>query len=352
MKIGILTFHWATNYGAVLQCYALQTYLESLGHEVEVLNYKPKRFDFSWKKYLYHPLSIRHFRRDSAQNRKENLLAKFRTEYLKLSPRYFTCEDLVNVGSKYDVVISGSDQVLNPSFTMSGERKPTPTYYLNFVKGPTVKIGYAVSFGCTSFPQCAFAKAEQWITNFDKIGVRENTGKDILSSFNYQGEVCVVPDPTILVGKQLFEKLNITRPSIDDYYCVYVLRKNIKVNIDSRIFYIDETNNPISMEEWLGYISHSKGLITNSYHGMIMAILFHIPFVVLLETEGLTGMNDRFITLLDHLGLKDRIISSEKQADSILQNKINWNKVDYESTRYRIIGEEFLNSSCNIPTKY
>ena len=43
---------------------------------------------------------------------------------------------------------------------------------------------------------------------------------------------------------------------------------------------------------------------------------------------------------------------SEKQADSILQNKINWNKVDYESTRYRIIGEEFLNSSCNIPTKY
>ena len=45
MKIGILTFHWATNYGAVLQCYALQEYLKSLGHEVEIINYKPHLFD-------------------------------------------------------------------------------------------------------------------------------------------------------------------------------------------------------------------------------------------------------------------------------------------------------------------
>ena len=63
MKIGILTFHWATNYGAVLQCYALQTYLESLGHDVRVINYKPKQYDFSlWRFFRYrlflHPKSF------------------------------------------------------------------------------------------------------------------------------------------------------------------------------------------------------------------------------------------------------------------------------------------------------
>ena len=53
MKIGILTFHWATNYGAVLQCYALQTYLESLGHKVNVINYKPSFFDEDASKTVY-----------------------------------------------------------------------------------------------------------------------------------------------------------------------------------------------------------------------------------------------------------------------------------------------------------
>ena len=58
MKIGILTFHWATNYGAILQCYALQTYLENLGHDVEVIDYKPKQYDdtlyafFRFRKFL------------------------------------------------------------------------------------------------------------------------------------------------------------------------------------------------------------------------------------------------------------------------------------------------------------
>lgn len=52
MNIGILTFHWATNYGAVLQCYALQSYLTSIGHNVKVINYKPRQYDESLYKFL------------------------------------------------------------------------------------------------------------------------------------------------------------------------------------------------------------------------------------------------------------------------------------------------------------
>lgn len=342
MKIGILTFHWATNYGAVLQCYALQQFLEKKGHHVEIINYKPEKFDFSWKRYFRHPFSVRYIKRDYIQNKKESLLTVFRNTYLNLTKRYFLYRELEEISSEYDVVISGSDQVLNPSFTISGEGCPTPTYYLKFVKDDILKIGYAVSFGCTNYPNVAYEKAKSWITSFDKIGVRENTGKDILASFDFQKEVKVVPDPTILQGRDLFDKITVVKPKVKDYLCVYILRRNIKVEAKTNIVYIDETNHPVSMEEWLGYISYSNGLITNSYHGMIMAILFHIPFVVLLEKGGSVGMNDRFTTLLMRLELIDRIASTEEMMDVILANKINWDYVDSKMSEYKNIGESFL----------
>lgn len=55
MKIGILTFHWATNYGAILQAYALQNYLKDRGHNVEIINYKPLFYDYSIRKFLLYP---------------------------------------------------------------------------------------------------------------------------------------------------------------------------------------------------------------------------------------------------------------------------------------------------------
>lgn len=342
MKIGILTFHWATNYGAVLQCYALQRYLIELGHDVEIINYKPKNFDFSYKKYFRHPFSLKYIRRDYIQNKKEKLLVKFRDNYLNLTKRYFSFRDLDEISSKYDVLISGSDQILNPSFTMFGEGEPTSTYYLEFADEKVKKIGYAVSFGCTVYPQTAFTKAKQWIKNFNKVGVRENTGKDILASFDYKGEVIVVPDPTVLKGKCLFDKINIIKPTLEEYLCVYILRKNIKVESKTNVLYIDETNHPVAMEEWLGYISYSKGLITNSYHGMIMAILFHIPFVVLLEKELNEGMNDRFITLLTKLGLIDRIVPTEDMINKILSKEINWEYVDCKMEKYKNVGVSFF----------
>ena len=49
MKIGILTFHNAYNYGAVLQAYATQEIVKSYGHEVEIINYHNKAIDSFYK---------------------------------------------------------------------------------------------------------------------------------------------------------------------------------------------------------------------------------------------------------------------------------------------------------------
>ena len=87
MKIGILTFHWATNYGAVLQAYALQEYLIGCGHDVEIINYKPKSYDFNWMIFIRHPKALLTFGKRMKVRKKEELLSLFREKNLKLTKK-------------------------------------------------------------------------------------------------------------------------------------------------------------------------------------------------------------------------------------------------------------------------
>lgn len=341
MKIGVITFHWASNYGAILQTYALQQYIKSIGHEVEIINYKPSKYDFSWFRIIRHPKNLKRLKQIFNQRKKESKLVLFRKKYLNTTNRYRSYTELKNANIEYDVLISGSDQILNPSFTMQGENKPTPSYYLSFAQKNTLKIGYAVSFGCTTYPEFAKKTAIEWINNFDKIGVRELTGFDILKDLKYNGCAEIVPDPTILYGTRIFQNIEITVPPQKDYTCIYMLRKKLNINIKNT-FIIDEQTNPVTMEEWLGYISHSNNLITNSYHGTIIAILFHRPFVTVLENNNDKGMNDRIITLLNILKLQNRIADSEEKINDILKEPINWNDVDNNILKFSKIGKDFL----------
>lgn len=348
MRIGILTFHWATNYGAILQAYALQEYLKDLGHEVEIINYKPKQFDFSWVNIIHHPRNLLHLGTVLRDRDKEACLHQWREKYLHLTKRFYTTEELTEIGNDYDIYISGSDQILNPSFTLHGEGHPTSAYYLIFANTNKQRVGYAVSFGCTSYPENVRTYAAKWITSFDKIGVREQTGIDILKELGYSKNQTLVPDPTILLGKKLFEKLDFERNDDSEYLYVYMLRgravdADYLNNINTKIIFADDDGKTATMERWLGKIGNARQMITNSYHGMIMAILFHVPFVVLLETICDTGMNDRFNTLLSKIGLENRIVENDKASlIKIFNVQINWEQVDERVLEYSKLGATFL----------
>lgn len=337
MKIGILTFHWATNYGAVLQCYALQEYLREQGHDVEIINYKPWHFDF-WAKYVRRPWLLKDLRKDLIARKKESKLVLFRSQYLNMTKRYYSTAQMTKAQMNYDVVISGSDQVLNASFTLYGENRPTPAYYLqSFPKSR--RIGYAVSFGCNNYPQNALSYAKKWINNFDEIGVREQTGLHILDSMGFNGLKQIVPDPTILKGKSLLKDIKIERHKQTDYICAYILRKHVELPCDN-VVYIDDFNNPLSMEQWLGAITGSKYLITNSYHGMIVAILNHVPFAVIADAR---HMNDRFYSLLCQIGLPDRILDNESDIPKLENTPIDWHSVEEKLSKFKQIGMNILN---------
>ena len=119
-----------------------------------------------------------------------------------------------------------------------------------------------------------------------------------------------------------------------------MLRRRIKIN--GNVKYIDEWHEPLSMEQWLYTISHAKKLITNSYHGMIMAILAHVPFVAIVETGKGVGMNDRFLTLLNKLGLEDRIATSIAEVELLFNREINFKEIDNALEKYQKVGVEYI----------
>lgn len=349
MKVGILTFHWATNYGAILQAYCLQEYLRELSCEVEIINYKPKLYDISWRTFLKHPSNWFRLGKFPIEKKKERLLELFRQDYLNLTQRYFSEKQLREMIPDYDLLISGSDQILNPFFTTQGEKVPTASYYLNFGKRHTMKIGYGVSFGCEVYPNYALSLAKQWINNFNMIGTREDSGLRILQQTEFKGRRLVVPDPTILLGDSFFSNLKINITQKEDYTCVYMLRHEIK--FEGNVQYIDEIHTPISLFQWLITISHAKAMITNSYHGMIVAILSHVPFVAIAEQKKI-GMNDRFNTLLKRLNLMDRITCDTNSVASIMCNPINWTEIDIRIKEYSKIGRDFLFEIINAYKKH
>ncbi len=337
MKIGIITFHWAINYGAVLQCYALQETLKALGHDVFVINYKPKRFDNTFWTFIRYRMFL-HPKAYYRDIKKEKKIMLFRNKYLNLTQRYFSTKELQEQ-CYYDCVISGSDQVLNVSFLRYGEPGGSKAYYLDFCNNKTKRVAYAVSFGAVEYPQDAIESLKEVVSRFSAISVRENTGVAIFKAMG-RDDVTVVPDPTLLLDKELYMRL--LKPiKKEKKICLYMLhRRERYVDGLCNIEYI--TNNGGGIETWLSLIYSAKGVITNSFHGTIFSILFHVPFLVVLKTMNNVGMNDRFFSMLYRLNLSNRITTEKCCNFSILDEPIDWNIVDKKLKKYQKEGFDYL----------
>lgn len=350
MKIGILTFHWATNYGAVLQCYALQEYLKSLGNEVEIINYKPHLFDdnvftfLRFRKFLHIGDYLNNCKKEAALN-------DFRSSRLHQTERIYACKDMAYIANRYDAIVSGSDQVVNPSFLLNGEGKGTvsPTYFLGFPFDGK-RIGYALSFGCVKYPQECVEIAKPFMAKFDKISTRETSGVKIVKAMG-RNDAVVVPDPTLLLSSTEYEKLanDSQVNNFSEIYCFFIRhiaeRKQAlkSLTLKGSMLWNNEDGD-YSLEGWLAKIKHANFVITDSFHCMVMCLKLHTPFTVVTELEGNTGMNDRLFTLLGLLDLEYRIVykGDVSKIKAIVNTDINWDSVDLKLEDYKSIGVEFL----------
>lgn len=355
MKIGILTFHWATNHGGILQAYSLQKYLSEAipDSEVSIIDYWPSRYQKSVKRAL-HSRHVSAIVNNLKEIKKEKILAPFRSK-IKKTYRYYSEKQLKDFPPQVDVLITGSDQIWNEFYTMKGEGGITTAYYLPFQPNAR-KISYAASFGLVAVKPEMEAVIRPHLEAFDAISVREQTGKAILDKMGISS--VVVCDPTLLLKSGDFE--DICQGNIkEEYIAKYILRAQTRdtLSIISRIEDAVSDNKKVidigllSVEEWLGAIKNASCLVTNSFHGVVFALKFHTPFFVVTEKGNLNGMNDRFYTLLGVVGLEDRIVSDEDQINDKKSAYIDWESVDSRLDAYSESSKAFLLSNCTESSK-
>ena len=353
MKVGTITFHWATNYGAVLQAFALQTFLSKNGFDSEIIRYLPRQTMVLQK--------ISWFIRGEFSNfKKEKKISFFRQKYMILSKgKYYSNRDLRKKRKEYDAIICGSDQVWNFSFLEYAERnKTTLSYYLNFVDSQVQRIAYATSFGTDVIPPKYIHEIKHELSKFNQIGVRENTAKHMLEEIGLQSQV--VLDPTLLLDKGDYEKLLKKGEKMQKFdFFPFVLHENQELAEQCKQYILSSkkewinhySDAPLSVEEWLFHEKNTQLVLTNSFHSTVFAVLFHTPFIVV-PVKG-SNMNDRIETFLSVLGLEEHYVKEydEKKIEQLLQKQIDWELVDRKLDCEKKKSQQFLLNSLKNCTK-
>lgn len=325
MKIGILTFHWANNYGAVIQAYALLSKLKELGHEAYIIDRQIKYKGILRR--LYHRYSYNHrYAWLSFDKERKHILSP-------MSASYKSHEELVKgfPNEKFDAVIVGSDQVWR--WNMMGNN-----YFLDFLKGTsTHRYAYAASFGLSEWKGTEEQRKEisALLKEFNAISVRENSGVKICHE-TFGVDAQLVLDPTLLHERSFYENTLLKDKPLKKSGKVvsYMLGANNKKQVleiakwaknkglkHNELFWtsldfpslIGKSEfhfSHVDLTTWLDEIRNAEYVITNSFHATVFCILFGKKFVVLENTSGGT---DRIYTLLNTLNLSNRFQKSLEQ---------------------------------------
>ena len=340
MKIATITFHWAKNYGAVLQAFALQRFLKKQGCDTELIDYLPRRTMFRTTVAALKNRDISYFKKAAAFKR-------FKNNELTLSKKkYHTNKSLSKCANEYNAVICGSDQVWNKSFTLHAEGKPTLSYFLNFAGEKTKRISYATSFGSVALPDNMQRLIKPELEKYNAVSVREESAVAMLNDIGI--EASLVLDPTLLLEQE--DYLALLKEKKYDYESgalTYIIHHNQKTAHDISDYVKSKYDNSDTIKncdlyEWLYKISRAKVVITNSFHGTVFSLIFHKPFITV-AIPG-SGMNDRLVTLLKSVGLDERFIEDfdKETVDNLLNTEIDWQRVDTAINNLRNNSETFL----------
>lgn len=225
MKIGILTFHSQLNYGGVLQCLALQTALEKLGHEVVVIDRWLSKDNYmlergynamglkAWVKFLLRScMGLGDFSRFIRSRRTKRFLRR----RLHLSPYHFVEWRDAPKDLGVDMLVVGSDQVWH-----CGDWGDPTAYLLE--SAPSIPaISYAASFGMTELPQEFSELYKRGLSRFNAISCREREGVDICRSLGF--DAVHVVDPTLLAWSDGAEERS-KAPKKRELVCYFLSEK-------------------------------------------------------------------------------------------------------------------------------
>lgn len=344
-KIGVITFHSAHNYGAMLQVYALQNKIND--NEVKIINYRNKKIDGNYKVfkplkgkllvdgkqivkdiYLYRKNIKRYRNFESYMNQKLSLTDKYDSENnLRVNP------------PKFDIYITGSDQVWNPNIV----GKVSDAYTLNFGSKNVKRISYAASIGSSNIKEKYIEDYKNKLEKIDYISVREEDAKKALQGI-IDKPIEVVLDPTLLLTREEWnEEIKNCEKENEKYILAYVVQENEEyrkiVNYLSKVtglkvIHFEKRNKYDNVlrsaytegpQEFVNLIKNAEYVVATSFHATVFSIIFNKKFFIVPHSE--TG--SRVTNLLKKLRVEDRVFYNLEDFKKIDYNfETDWNVVE------------------------
>lgn len=334
-KIGILTFHFADNYGAVLQCYALRRVINGMaGCRAEVINYVPASFQYArtWTNEY----------EESLFRKKRKKFETFLSEYCGIQkPVIHTAPE----AGSYDCYVVGSDQVWSTGMQ---------EYFLPEIADKACCISYAASIGVgMDYPWLKKSVLQQYVPKFTSVSVREYEHVGFIEKVCGRKCECLL-DPVLLLNADDYEDFIAKESLREEKFIFFFWLMHDKeymhgvefVNRLSRLlempvvhafqsapdymFYNDGGSMQFEgIENFLWYTRNAEYVVTNSYHATLFSIQFHTPFY----TFPSKSMRSRIDTLCRRFAIHERVVEGYLPMDQVHKD------IDFGSI-YRKISEQ------------
>lgn len=369
MKIGILTLPLHTNYGGILQAYALQTVLERMGHEVVVIDTPNMKATPSFltmgkriaKRVLGKRVEIFLERR---HNREYPIISQYTQPFID---KYIHRKEISSLHElkkeNFDTIVVGSDQVWRPLYFTSLFKANIRNAYLAFAEKWNIKrVAYAASFGTDNWEYTPkqTEKCGELLRMFDAVSVREEFGVQLCKE-HFSVEAQHVLDPTMLLDKEDYIHLIETAqtPKSKGTLLNYILDETtekralieqiakdkkltpFRVNskVEDRTAPLEERIQP-PVEEWLRGFYDAEFIVTDSFHACVFSILFNKPFIVIGNKK--RGIS-RFESLMKIFGMENRLLQNYNDYKDVVETS-------HSICNQNILKDsmDFLRESCGI----
>lgn len=369
MKLALLTFHNAANYGAALQAYAFEKFLTDNGYDCEYINYvnASRAHEYSMMWHIWD--SLRHGKITNAlaytlgspfMTLRKWRFNRFYDKYLKKTDKvYKTSEEAVELNGRYDRFIVGSDQVWNPA--CNGD---DTAFLLDFVKSNRERISYSSSFGIASIDGEHIEAYKKNLSAFHALAVRERIGCEIVKNLTGR-EAQLVLDPVMLLTKEQWMQLVPQDGKNEKYIFSYTNRDSQTAvffrtgyKLDGKIHYVlsrytrpQDFINPktrvkycMSPQEFVSVIANAELVVSASFHCLAMAIILNRPFVAILTGD--KGKDERPLNILRALDLECRVLHPDMSVNEIMA-PIDWNVVNKKIEQLKASSVAYLDKAIN-----
>ena len=362
MKIGIVTLPLHSNYGGILQAWALQTVLSRMGHDVKVIDRDFKSRKSDWfvlypkrilKKYvLKQNIPIFHEKLEYASYLDNTIHTRpFIEKYIERR----LVRNLSDIKKKeFDSYVFGSDQIWRSIYMKSSFCPTMADAFGKFAnKWNVIRLSYAASFGVDNldeFSKSEIKKVKRELHHFKAVSVRESDGVNICKKY-FDVDAIHVLDPTLLISKEEYLDLVDSIPVSKNEILEYILDsdtekeaivKKLQTNSGESVYSpLSHGKSQVSVEEWIAGFRDAKLIVTDSFHACVFSIIFQKPFIVIANpTRGFS----RIKSLLKMFDLQHHLITDISQIKSIDSYKVD-SKVYDSLAKWKSKSMDFLISA-------